>query len=286
MTALRIGLTALAAAYALAFLVALLLSDRLILPAPVSSYKRPDPDMTAFPGPDGSSLVGLFLPRADARYTVLYSHGNFEDLGWARSRLELLHGLGFQVFAYDYRGYGLSTGSAGVDNATADARAAFDHVRGRLGVPAERIVLYGRSVGGGPSLRLAAEEAVAGVILESSFTTAFRVVTRIPILPFDRFPNVALIRRIDAPVLVLHGRRDRVVPFHHGQALYEAAREPKRHAWFDRAGHNDIAEIDPEGYADAIRGFLAELRRHDARQGAVDGPGPISPRAPGTASAG
>jgi len=284
MTALRVGLAALAVAYALAFLVALLLSDRLILPAPASSYKRPDPDMTAFPGPHGSSLVGLFLPRADARYTVLYSHGNFEDLGWVRPRLELLRGLGFQVFAYDYRGYGLSTGSAGVDNATADARAAFDHVRGRLGVPAERIVLYGRSVGGGPSLRLAAEEAVAGVILESSFTTAFRVVTRIPVLPFDRFPNVALIRRIDAPVLVLHGRRDRVVPFHHGQALFEAAREPKRHAWFDRAGHNDIAETDPEGYADAIRAFLGELRRHDAR--GPDGPGPTSPRAPGTAGAG
>lgn len=265
MTTLRLAIAGLAVAYALAFLVALLLSDRLILPAPATSYHRPGPDMTTFPGPDGATLVGLFLPRADARYTVLYSHGNFEDLGWARPRMELLRTLGFQVFGYDYRGYGLSRGSAGVDNATADARAAFEHVRDRLGVPAERIVLYGRSVGGGPSLRLAVEERVAGVILESTFTTAFRVVTRVPVLPFDRFPNIALIRRIEAPVLLLHGRRDRVVPFHHSEALLAAAREPKSHAWFDRAGHNDIAETDPQGYADAIRDFLARLEGQEVR---------------------
>lgn len=271
MTTLRLALAGLAIAYVLAFLVALLLSDRLIFPTPAPSYHRPGPDMMTFPGPDGARLVGLFLPRADARYTVLYSHGNFEDLGGARPRMELLRSLGFQVFGYDYRGYGVSRGTAGVDNATADARAAFEHLRDRLGVPAQRIVLYGRSVGGGPSLRLAVEERVAGVILESTFTTAFRVVTRIPILPFDRFPNIALIRRIDAPVLLLHGRRDRVVAFHHGEALFAAAREPKAHAWFDRAGHDDIAENDPERYADAIRDFLASLGGQEVRR-------PASPR--------
>ncbi len=260
MTSLRLLIVAAIVAYGIAVLVVVLFADRLILPAPAASYPRLGADMMRFPGPDGADLVGLLLPLAEARYTVLYSHGNFEDLGWVRPRMEMLRELGFEVFGYDYRGYGLSGGSAGVAKATADARAAYDYVREVLGVPADRIVLYGRSVGGGPSLLLAADEPVAGVILEGTFTTAFRVVTQIPILPFDRFDNVSVIPRVDAPVLIMHGRHDRVVPFHHGRALYEAAGEPKRHAWFD-AGHNDIPETDWPRYAAAVHGFAEELER-------------------------
>jgi fermentation-respiration switch protein FrsA (DUF1100 family) len=258
-TTLRMALIVAAAMYGVLIAVTFLFSDRMILPAPASSYGNPDADMKVFRGADGAALIGLFLPLPEARYTVLYSHGNFEDLGWVRARMEILRGLGLQVFGYDYRGYGLSEGTASVARATEDARAAFAHVRDTLGVPSERIVLYGRSVGGGPSLRLALEEPVAGVILEATFTSAFRVVTQVPLLPFDRFPNASLIGQLDAPVLLLHGRHDRVVPFRHGPALLAAATEPKRAVWFDDAGHNDIVETAPERYRTALRSFIAEL---------------------------
>lgn len=258
MTTLRFVIVAGVVAYGVAVLVVALFADRLILPAPAPSYDRLAAGMFRLPAPDGSDLVGLLLPLPDAPYTILYSHGNYEDLDWVRPRLEMLRRLGFQVFGYDYRGYGLSGGTASVANAAADARAAYDYVRRELGVPATRIVLYGRSIGGGPSLLLAAEEPVAGLILEGTFTTAFRVVTHVPILPFDRFDNESVIAGVDVPVLIMHGRHDRVVPFHHGPALYEAAGEPKRYAWFD-AGHNDIPETDWARYADAVRGFTEDL---------------------------
>lgn len=274
MTVLRLVLAVAGAMYVAAFLVALLLSDRMIFPAPRSSYERPGPGMEPFPGADGSPLMGLFLPLPEGRYTVLYSHGNYEDLAWARPRMEALRDLGVQVFGYDYRGYGLSPGAASVAHATEDARAAFAYVRDELGVPVEQIVLYGRSVGGGPSLALAVEEPVAGVILEATFTTAFRVVTQVPVLPFDRFRNADRIPDIGAPLLLLHGRRDRVVPFRHGPALFAAAREPKEAVWFDDIGHNDMVEAAPDRYRTAVRRFLESLDAEPAPRGA-----PAAPRA-------
>jgi fermentation-respiration switch protein FrsA (DUF1100 family) len=272
MTVLRLVLAIAGAAYVAGFLTVLLFSDRMIFPAPRSSYARPGPDMEPFPGADGNPLMGLFLPLRDARYTVLYSHGNYEDLAWARPRMEVLRELGVQVFGYDYRGYGLSPGTASVANATADARAAYAYVRDVLGVPAEQIVLYGRSVGGGPSVALAVEEPVAGVILEATFTSAFRVVTQWPLLPFDRFRNAALISDIRAPLLLLHGRRDRVVAFRHGPALFAAAREPREAVWFDEIGHNDMVEAAPERYRTAVRRFLESLDAEPARHGASTNP--------------
>ena len=259
MTTVRLLAVALVVAYGAAALIALLFSDRLIFPAPASNYARPDPEMVRFGAPDGSRLMGLILALPDAPYTILYSHGNFEDLGVVRRRMAMLRELGFQVFGYDYRGYGLSEGAPSVRNATEDARAAYAYVREELGVAPDRIVLYGRSVGGGPALVLATEEPVAGLILESTFTTAFKVLTQVRLLPFDRFPNENLIARVDAPLLIMHGRRDDVVPFRHGPALLARARGPKRHAWFDAAGHNDIPESDWDLYVDAVRAFTEDL---------------------------
>ncbi|MEN8374020.1 MAG: alpha/beta hydrolase [Gemmatimonadota bacterium] len=257
---IRTAAFVLVAAYGVALVVAFFFSDRMILPAPSSTYERRDPDMVTLRAIDGSALVGLHLPLEGARYAILYSHGNFEDIGLIRPRMEMLRELGFEVFGYDYRGYGLSEGTASVRAASEDARVAYTYLRDELGVPPTRVVLYGRSVGGGPTLQLAAAEPVAGVILEGAFTTAFRVVTQVPVLPFDRFPNETLIDRVDAPVLIVHGRRDRVVPFRHGPALFQAAREPKRHSWFDRAGHNDIPETAWEQYAAAVRAFAVDLQ--------------------------
>lgn len=98
-------------------------------------------------------------------------------------------------------------------------------------------------MGSGPAVEFAARERVAGLALISPFMSAFRVLTRVKLLPFDRFDNIAKIGFVHAPILIFHGTRDEVIPFAHGQNLFAAAPEPKRSVWIEGAGHNDIFEV-------------------------------------------
>jgi fermentation-respiration switch protein FrsA (DUF1100 family) len=240
--------------YAVLVVYAWLLADRhIFLPQP-SSYGPAD-DLIRLATPDGATLCAAYLPNPAARFTLLYNHGNAEDLGDVLPELRELRDLGFAVFAYDYRGYGLSSGSPSTKGACVDATAAYRYLTGTLGVPPERVVPYGRSVGGGPAVHLAASERVGGLILQSAFTSAFVVMTRVPLLPFDRFRNLALMARVRCPVLVMHGRRDGVIPFSHGPRLYARAPEPKRYLWLDDVGHNSF----PAGHEAEYRAALVEF---------------------------
>ncbi len=229
-------------------------ADRMIFVPPPCSY-APSERFTTLETADGERLCALFLPNPQARFTLLYSHGNAEDLGDILPTLEALQQAGFAVFAYDYRGYGLSTGTPSVKGACTDILTAYRHLTTTLGVPARQIVLYGRSVGGGPSVQLAAAQPVGGVILQSTFTSTFVLVTKVPILPFDRFRNLALIDRIGCPLLVMHGRRDGVVPFSHGLKLYARAAAPKRSLWLDDVGHNSFPGHCEQQYWSALAEF-------------------------------
>jgi fermentation-respiration switch protein FrsA (DUF1100 family) len=211
---------------------------------------------------DGDSVAVLHLSNSGARYTILYSHGNAEDLGDIEFVLRDLHALGFAVIGYDYRGYGASTGGpTTARNVQHDAEAVYEYAVKDLGIAPQRLVVYGRSIGSGPAMHLASTRTVGGVILESAFTSAFRVVTRVRVLPFDRFPNVSLIRKVRAPVLVMHGRLDEVIPFEHGRRLYEKAREPKQHLWVDKAHHNDFVHVAGRAHDQALLQFRALLDR-------------------------
>jgi len=185
------------------------------------------------------------------------SHGNAEDLGWVLPSLPPLRDLGFGVFAYDYRGYGLSQGRASEQHVYADIDAAYDFLTRELRVPAARIILYGRSLGAGAAVDLAARQSVGGLILESPFLTAFRVMTRIPLFPFDRFRNVDKIGRVRCPVLVMHGEADEIVPLWHGQRLFERAPGPKMFVSVPGAHHNDFMWVAGARYATALRDFEA-----------------------------
>lgn len=242
--------------YAGLALFAWLCADRQIfLPQPCSYVAADAP--IVLDTPDGVRLRAVHLPNPQARFTLLYSHGNAEDIGYIIPELEFLRQAGFAVFAYDYRGYGLSTGTPSVKGACVDILTAYRYLRDNLGVPARQIVLYGRSVGGGPSVHLAASQPVGGVILQSTFTSAFVVVTKVPLLPFDRFRNLALIDRIGCPLLVMHGRRDGVVPFSHSLRLYARAAAPKRSLWLDDVGHNSF----PGMHEERFRAALVEFRQ-------------------------
>ena len=255
-----VGLVALALLYAALMLFAWRLGDRLILPAPASTYRPGALEaLHTIRTADGVELAAVHLPNESARYTILYSHGNGEDLGNMLPVLEMIHALGFAVFAYDYRGYGTSGGRATVAGVLLDVEAAYAHVTGPLGVAPERLILWGRSLGGGPTVHLAARHPVAAVVLEATFTTAFSVMTRRPILPFDRLRNVRLLPDIRVPMLFIHGRKDRVVPFGHGPRLYAAAGEPKLHVWVDEAGHNDLWLVAHDRIAAALRELTAAI---------------------------
>lgn len=258
---LQVALGAAAIAYGGLLFYAWQFSDRLIFQAPPATY--PDgPDIIKIAAPDGVRLAARYLPWPHARYTLIYAHGNAEDLGSADPLLhELRERLGVSVLGWDYRGYGHSSGESNEQATLRDADTVIAYVISTLGVPPERIVLYGRSLGGGAAVDLAARGRYAGLILHGAFTSAFRVMTSVRLLPFDKFDNLVKLPQVKCPVLVIHGTADGVIPFSHGPQLYAAAHGPKHKLWVEGAGHNDLIETAGEEYWKALKEFVQNLDR-------------------------
>ena len=252
---MRVVLVAAAILYLAFAAFAWLASDRMIFQPPRSSYRVGELPIVMVPT-DGGSIATLHLPNPRAAVTVLYAHGNAEDLGHAAPLLEELRRAGFAVLAFDYRGYGASTGGPpSTEGATRDMEAVYQHAVRTLRVAPSRIVLYGRSVGSGPATELAARVPVGGLVLESAFVSTFRVLTKVPLLPFDRFPNLRHLRQVRCPVLIIHGTEDEVIPVSHGRRLYEVAAEPKEALWIEGAHHNDVPIVGGARYWAALTAF-------------------------------
>lgn len=245
-----------AALYLGFLLFAVFLSDGMIfLPHP-SSY-RDSPEIIRIATANGNRISAVYLPNPSAKYTLLVSHGNAEDIGDDRPWLQELRRAGFSVFAYDYEGYGTSEGRPSERAAYQDEAAAYDYLAVNLGTPPDRIVIYGRSVGAGPATYIAARRPAAGLILQSPFVSAFRVLTRVPLLPFDKFPNARNIRHVHCPVLIMHSRSDSVIPFWHGRKIFELANQPKQSFWATQPDHNEM-ELAP-GYWEALQRYSSAL---------------------------
>jgi len=240
-------------------------ADAMIFHPPPATYEL-SPQMRLIPMAGGDRLALLYLPNPEATFTLLYSHGNAEDLGVIQPLLSQYRDWGFAVLAYDYRGYGLSTGTPNEANAYEDARAAYEYLTQTLQVPPAQIILYGRSLGGGVATELATQVPVAGLILESTFTSAFRVVVPFPLFPFDKFTNQAKLSQVAVPVLILHGKADDVVPFHHGQALFAAAADPKFSLWVAEAGHNNFSAAAGDRHRHALQAFVQFLKAHNLNE--------------------
>lgn len=244
----------LAGAYALLVVMAATTVDGALFHPEVKPGRRSE-RLQSIPWRGDQRLAMLWLPNPKARSTLWYFHGNAETLADCEPTLERLRLAGFAVYAVEYPGY---SGGPGVPSEATinDAMAAAGgYLRETLGVAPARTILYGRSLGGGPAVRLAAGGGYGGLILESAFTSAFRVVTRWRVLPFDRFDNLDAMRRVTCPVLVMQGTEDRVVPPDHGPALLAAAGGPKRHLWVAGAGHNDVAWLGGAAYWEALTDF-------------------------------
>lgn len=248
-------------AYGTVALLAFLYAERLLFQPPAPSYTGSLVPFTPVHVGHDESVAVQYLPNPEAEFTLLFSHGNAEDLGYLQPILEEMHAAGFAVVAYDYRGYGRSSpGRPTVRKATEDARAVYRYVTTDLGVPSDRLILHGRSLGSGPTLDLATRHDAAGVILESAFVSVIRVITRVRLLPFDYFSNLDRVRRLRQPLLVIHGSRDAVIPPWHGRRLFDAAPEPKWAVWVEHAGHNDLARVAGADHGRALAAFAERLR--------------------------
>src|SRR5689334_25087490 len=270
---LRAMLLLLLAVYLGFLLFALFLSDSMIfLPHP-SSYKD-SAEILKITTAGGKKISAVYLPNPAAKFTLLVSHGNAEDLGDDRYWLENLRHAGFNVFAYDYEGYGTSEGRATERSVYEDAAAAYEFLAVDLKTAPDTIIIFGRSVGTGPATYIAARRPSTGLILQSPFVSAFRVLTRIPLLPFDKFPNYKNIRHVHSPVLIMHSHADSVIAFWHGQKMFDLANEPKQFFWAQKPDHNEM-DLVP-GYFGALKSFAATLEKTQPAQL----PGIPSPRVP------
>src|SRR3989454_7716399 len=152
--------------YAAIAVLAWLYADRMIFLPPSPTY-RDTAEIVKIRTADGPRIAALYVANPEARYTLLYSHGNAEDLGVVRPILPVLTQLGFAVLVYDYRGYGTSEGSSSERHVYGDIEAAYQHLVRDRGVPSDRVIAYGRSVGAGAAVDLASRHPVAGLIVES-----------------------------------------------------------------------------------------------------------------------
>lgn len=215
----------------------------------------------------GSRIPAFYIERPNAQVTILFSHGNAEDLGMIYEWFnDLARVLKVNILVYDYTGYGKSQGTPAETSCYADIEAAYKYLTTVRNVLPEQIVLYGRSLGSGPTCYLAAKTAregrsVAGVILQSPLLSAYRVAFNFRFTcPGDKFPNVSYAPEIRCPVFIVHGTQDEVVPFWHGEELFLLIQQEWRAKpfWVEGSGHNNIeALLRPTGaFVDKLVEFL------------------------------
>ena len=208
---------------------------------------------------DGVRVHAYWLPAPGATRALLFLHGNAGNASHRLPNADALRRLGTHVLLADYRGYGKSEGSPSEVGVYADARAALAHVTGARGVPEARVVLFGRSLGGAVAVELAQGRGLAGVVLESTFTSLADMAGALKPLAFlvgRPVDSAARIGAVRAPLLFFHGDADRIVPWALGRRLFELAPEPKAFETLRGAGHNDTVEVGGRAYLERIGRFL------------------------------
>jgi len=212
---------------------------------------RVDPQATGLPlqdlyfqASDGVRLNAWWLPAPKNAPTVLYFHGNGGNLAGVAYTLHQFQKAGFGALAVDYRGYGLSEGYPSEQGLYRDARAAYEECV-KLKIPPHQILIHGQSLGGAVAVQLASEKPCAGLILESTFTSAKGIAKRLyghaaAALMVTRYDTQSTVKSVKCPVLVIHGTADDFIPPAMGQAIYQAAHDPKWLWLVKGANHNTV----------------------------------------------
>ena len=234
---------------------------RTLLP---NSSHRPSPEpVTWIEAAPGVRIAAFYLsaPSEDT-LTVLYSYGNLEELAGKKYLLERIHAMGYGAVGYDYEGFGSSDGEADIFAALRDADAVWEFLVNEAGVPEDRIVLAGFSMGAGPACYLASKHPAAGVFLECAFASLLQVVIPWSGWPLDPYDNESWLAGNRAPLLLLNAERDEVVASRNIPKLAAASAGQVETVTVPGAGHSNVREImGDEAYFGRIGDFLERCRR-------------------------
>jgi len=257
--------------YILTLFLIMIFQNRLIYMPQKSIFQTPgsvglDYTDVRFRAADGVQLSAWFVPAAttaDSERVVLFCHGNAGNMSHRLDSILVFHRLGLSVLLFDYRGYGESGGQPTEEGMYLDVEAAWRFLtQGQSRFPPEKIILFGRSIGGAVATRLARSHTPGKLILESTFKSAPALAAKyLPFVPFRlvlryRYDTLDHVRNISCPLLVVHSREDEMVPFSHGRALYEAAKDPKTFLEIN-GSHNSGFLTSIETYERGLRSFLA-----------------------------
>jgi fermentation-respiration switch protein FrsA (DUF1100 family) len=214
-----------------------------------------------FTSEDGERLHGWFFPLKGEYPVILFCHGNAGNISHRLDNIRLLTERNLQVFIFDYRGYGKSSGNPSEMGIYMDGRAAYDYLVDKEQIPKENIVLFGRSLGGAVAMDLALNRNARSIIVESAFeSTKAMAKTMFLFNLFSLFlppnyNNLEKISKISVPKLIIHGEDDEIVPFAMGEKLFEASKQPKYFLSITGAGHNDTYMIGGEKYLEEFTSF-------------------------------
>ncbi len=218
---------------------------------------------------DGVAIAAWFVPAPPGAFglneapAVLFCHGNAGNIGDRLTTIETFHRLGLSVMIFDYHGYGESEGRPGEEETYLAAQAAWKHLTDERGLAPDRIAVFGRSLGGGVAAWLAARYPPGLLIVESTMTCVTDMAARMyPFYPARlltrmRYDTLARMETIRAPVIVAHSREDEMIPFEHGQRLYQAAREPKTFIELQGLHNESGIDVSP-GYRERVREWVAK----------------------------
>ena len=210
---------------------------------------------------DGVDLHGWYIPTERARGTLLFFHGNAGNISHRLESLQMFHQLGLNVLIFDYRGYGQSQGQPGERGTQLDALAAWHHLVDIRGESPDRIVLFGRSLGGALAAWLAARVQPGALILESAFISVPELAAELywwlpaRLLSRLQYNTRNYLAEVHCPVQVIHSREDEIIPYRHGQSLYEAAHPPRTFLEL-RGDHNTGFIVSGDNYMRGLETFL------------------------------
>lgn len=220
---------------------------------------------TWFRAEDGTRLFGWYVEPLNAEAVLLWCHGNAGSIIHRLDHLSGFYSHGLACFLWDYRGYGRSEGSPSEEGLYLDVQAAYDHLTSAKGIAPGRLIGYGQSLGAAVVGELALRRPLAGLILESSFPSVPEVAKRyyaglpVHLMVQARYDLAARIGRVKAPVLVLHGDKDSMIPIEMGKAVFEAAHEPKEFYRVPGADHNDVYLAGGEDYFQRVLHFVRRV---------------------------
>lgn len=193
---------------------------------------------------DQIQIHSWYIPTNNAKKTILFMHGNAGNISHRLETIQIYHKLGFNIFLFDYRGYGESSGKPSEKGTYLDAIAAWDYLTKEKKITADEIIIFGRSLGGGVATELAKNVSPTMLILESTFTSMPNISKEhYPFMPTNiivkhKYDTVRKLKDITCPVVVIHSRNDEVIPFAHGQLIFDHANEPKSFIEL-RGGHGN-----------------------------------------------